>query len=57
MIFLSPCVFLFAEDYRTITSRVARGNVIQEIRPGAVFKTGDFVKEKMGGLPQNHSLP
>ena len=31
--------------------RVARGTVFQEIRPGAGFKTGDFVKEKLGGLP------
>ena len=28
---------------------VARGTVLQEIRPGAGFKTGDFVKEKLGG--------
>ena len=27
----------------------ARGTVFQEIRPGADFKTGDFVKEKLGG--------
>ena len=26
-----------------------RGTVFQEIRPGAVFKTGGFVKEKLGG--------
>ena len=31
---------------------VARGAVYQEIRPPeAGFKTGDFVKEKLGGLP------
>ena len=28
---------------------VARGNVIQEIRPKADFKTGYFVKKKAGG--------
>ena len=28
---------------------VARGTVFQDIRPGAGFKTGDFVKEKFGG--------
>ena len=28
---------------------VARGTVIEEIRPGAVFKTGDFVIEKRSG--------
>ena len=32
---------------------VARGTVFHQIRPGAGFKTGDFVEEKMGGLPQN----
>ena len=30
---------------------VARGTVCQEIRPGAGFKTGDFVEEKLGRLP------
>ena len=30
---------------------VARGTVFQEIRPGASFKTGDLVREKLGGLP------
>ena len=29
----------------------ARGTVFQEIRPGAGFKTGDFVQEKLGRLP------
>ena len=29
----------------------ARVTVFQEIRPGAGFKTGDFVKEMLGGLP------
>ena len=28
---------------------VARGAVFQKIRPGVGFKTGDFVKEKLGG--------
>ena len=28
---------------------VARGTVFEEIRPGASFKTGDFVNEKLGG--------
>ena len=32
---------------------VATGTVLQEIRPGAGFKTDDFVKENLGGLPQN----
>ena len=30
---------------------VVRDTVFQKIRPGAGFKTGDFVKEKLGGLP------
>ena len=30
---------------------VSRGTVVQEIRPGVGFETGDFVKEKLGGLP------
>ena len=30
---------------------VSRDTVFQEIRPGAGFKTGDFVKENLGGLP------
>ena len=47
---ISTLIFLFAKDDRTITSgRVARGAVFQELRPGAGFKTGDFVKEKLGG--------
>ena len=30
---------------------VAKGTLFQEIRPWAGFKTGDFVKDKSGGLP------
>ena len=30
---------------------VGRGTVFQEVRPGAGFTTGDFVKEVLGGLP------
>ena len=30
---------------------VARSTVIQDIRPGTGFKTGDFDEEKLGGLP------
>ena len=29
----------------------ARGTVVKEIRPGAGFKTGHFVKELLRGLP------
>ena len=35
---------------------VPRGTVLQEIRPGAGFEPYDFVKEKLGGLPQNDSI-
>ena len=28
---------------------VARGTVFQKLQPGAGFKTGDFIKEKLGG--------
>ena len=30
---------------------VSRDTTFQEMRSGAVFETGDFVKETMGGLP------
>ena len=30
---------------------VSRDTILKEIRPGAGFETGDFVKEKFGGLP------
>ena len=30
---------------------MARVTVFQKIRPGAGFKTGDFVNETLGGLP------
>ena len=29
----------------------AKGTVFQDTRPGACFKTRDFVKEESGGLP------
>ena len=31
---------------------VSRDTAFQEIRPGAGSETGDFVKEKLGGLYQ-----
>ena len=34
----------------------ASGTVFQDIRPGSGFKTGDFVREKVWGLPQNDSF-
>ena len=41
---------LFIDDVR-----VSRDTAFREIRPGACFKTGDLVQEKLGGLPQNDS--
>ena len=38
------CIGLSNDDFG-----VARGPVFQEIRPAAGFKTGDFVKERLGG--------
>ena len=57
MAIISSCIILFEKDYRrTMASGwVARGTVFQEIRPWAGFKTGDFVIEKLGGLPKNDS--
>ena len=44
------CTFRLAkEGLSTDDVRVARVTVYQEIRPGAGFKTGDFIKEKLGG--------
>ena len=48
-------VYIFSclqrKAYRTMTSGWKGAPYFQEIRPGAGFKTGDFVKEKLGGLP------
>ena len=45
MMKMSTRIFLFAKDYRLMTSGwVAMGAVFQEIRPGAGFKTDNFVK-------------
>ena len=38
-----------------MTVGMARVTEFQEIRPGAGFKTGDFVKEMFGRLPYNDS--
>ena len=48
---VSAYIILFAEDYQTMDVRLVRGTVFHDLRPGAGFKTGDFVKEKLGGLP------
>ena len=41
--YLLGCLGLSNDDIE-----MARGTVFQEIRPGAGFKTDDFVKEKLG---------
>ena len=41
-------IFMYFLDCKGLSNDdvgVARGTVFQEIRPGAGFKTGDFVKE------------
>ena len=45
--------FFLAKDYRKMTSGgvPTRDTVLQEIRAGVGIKTGDFVQEKLGGLP------
>ena len=35
---------------------VGRGTVLQEMRPGAGFKTGYFVDKTLGGLPTGERL-
>ena len=43
-------MFLFAKKGLSNDDvEVARGTVFQEVRPGAGFKTGEFVKEKLEG--------
>ena len=44
-------VFLVCKGPSNDDVGVARGTVFQEVRPGPGFKTDDFVKEKLGGLP------
>ena len=36
---------------------VSRDTVFQEVRRGAGFESGDFVKEKLGGLPCRTTHP
>ena len=49
---ISPCVFLSAPGLSNDgVVGVAKGAILQEILPGAGFKTDAFIKETMGGLP------
>ena len=53
----SSCILLFAKNGLSNDDvGVSRATVLQEIRPGAGFKTGDFVEEKLRGLPQDNYL-
>ena len=50
--------FLVCQELLRVSNdhdEVERGTVFQGLRPGAGFKTGDFVKEKLKELPQNDS--
>ena len=49
--------FLVYEGLSKYGVGVAKGTVFQKIRPEAGFATGDFVKEKLEGLPWNDSYP
>ena len=49
--------FLVSQIMSNGDVRGARGTVFQEIRPGAGFKTGDFVKEKLGGATVERLSP
>ena len=42
--------FLFCKGRSNDDVGVARRTAFQALRPGAGFKTGDFIQEKMGGL-------
>ena len=41
--------FLVCDGISNDDVGVAKGTVFQALRPGAGFKTGDFVEEKFGG--------
>ena len=45
-------IFLFAKGNQSNDGvGVPRGMTFQELRPGAGFETGGFVKKKLGRLP------
>ena len=54
---VSSHMFSFCKGLSKVDVGVARGIVFQEIRPGAGFKTGDFVKERLGGGGGGGGLP
>ena len=50
--YLHPFILLFANGLLKDDVGVAKGVVLPEIRQEAGFKTGDFVKKKLGGPPK-----
>ena len=48
--------FLFCKGLSNTDVWVARGTVNRGIRPEAAYKAGEFVEEKLGGLPWNDSV-
>ena len=44
-------VFIVLKGLSNDDVGVSTDTIFQEIRPSAGFKTGDFVKEMLGGLP------
>ena len=52
---MSPHLFFVCGGLSNEDVRLVRGTVLPEIGPSAGFKTGDFMKETFGVLPQNHS--
>ena len=47
---IPPCIFLLEKRRSNDDVGMARITGFQALRPGAGFKTGDFVLEKLGGL-------
>ena len=43
--------FLLCKGLSNDDVGVARGTVLQEVRPGIGFESGDFFEEKWGGVP------
>ena len=48
---MSFMYFLVFKGLSNDDIEAARGTVFREMRPGTGFKTGDFVIEKLRGLP------
>ena len=47
---ISPCNILVCKGLSIDDAGVSRDTMFQKIRLGAGFETGDFGKEKLGGL-------